>query len=615
MSNIETHVQNGSSAISIKQSASLGGRDEVLDVETLSAKQRDLVRFKLHLLKQIRDRGHDRISAAVYEEALSGIDGKRPDISTVRRWWKAWRNADYSVWALLPRQTGRPRRMALVPAVRAIVEKAILDLYLNRQRLPAARVYEALGKKLEESMDSAPPGEQLKAPSRATFYRVIQGLDPYRVVSARYGRREADRRFKHVQKGTVACYPLHIVEIDHTVADVILTLPDGTPLGRPYLTVAIDRYSRAVVGFHLSFDPPGWASVMRCLANVIRPKDGLLSKIGGTEFDWPCYGIPSILVVDNGPEFHSQSLIDAAEILGMEVRYCPGKEPNYKGVVERYFGTLNSLLFHNLPGTTRSSPRDNPDENPTKRAVITREELERLLTRTIVDQYMVRSHRMILEAPLDRWVDGVRETPARPYIGKTPLSAVLGAVEFRTLRREGINFKTLTYGSEELALARRRRMALLPKNRHRDKVKIKFDSSDMGRIWVYAVPNEAPVEVPCIDFDATDGIPLWQIREARRVQVERASNPKSRPKGSLYGATSHVQQEILDSGERSKRKGRTNKALGRVTNGEEPEFLPRPDDPSIPYGSTDDWDDLPSSEPDLDDQNWEIRSLSDNLED
>ncbi len=53
MSNIETHVQNGSSAISIKQSASLGGRDEVLDVETLSAKQRDLVRFKLHLLKQI----------------------------------------------------------------------------------------------------------------------------------------------------------------------------------------------------------------------------------------------------------------------------------------------------------------------------------------------------------------------------------------------------------------------------------------------------------------------------------------------------------------------------------------------------------------------------------
>lgn len=55
------------------------------------------------------------------------------------------------------------------------------------------------------------------------------------------------------------------MQIDHTPVDVILVDPfERLPIGRPYLTVAINVMSRTIV----DFDPPSAASVGLCLAHV-----------------------------------------------------------------------------------------------------------------------------------------------------------------------------------------------------------------------------------------------------------------------------------------------------------------------------------------------------------
>ena len=59
-------------------------------------------------------------------------------------------------------------------------------------------------------------------------------------------------------------YPLSVVQIDHTLVDIILVDPiDRLPIGRPYLTIAIDVYSRCIAGFILSLEAPSatWTGV------------------------------------------------------------------------------------------------------------------------------------------------------------------------------------------------------------------------------------------------------------------------------------------------------------------------------------------------------------------
>jgi putative transposase len=60
--------------------------------------------------------------------------------------------------------------------------------------------------------------------------------------------------------------PNEVWQIDHTIVDLIVVDEETRlPIGRPYLTIAVDIYTRMVAGFHLSLDAPSSASVGLCL--------------------------------------------------------------------------------------------------------------------------------------------------------------------------------------------------------------------------------------------------------------------------------------------------------------------------------------------------------------
>ena len=66
--------------------------------------------------------------------------------------------------------------------------------------------------------------------------------------------------------------PLAVVQIDHTPADVVLVdAANRRPIGRPWLTIVMDVLSRAIVGYHLSFEASSEATNGFCIAQAILP--------------------------------------------------------------------------------------------------------------------------------------------------------------------------------------------------------------------------------------------------------------------------------------------------------------------------------------------------------
>jgi transposase InsO family protein len=114
--------------------------------------------------------------------------------------------------------------------------------------------------------------------------------------------------------------PFEIGHIDHTELDVeVVCSRTGRVLGRPWMTLLIDAYSRRVLAVYLTFDPPSYRSCMMVLWECVRRHRRL----------------PQIVVADGGKEFESTYLeaLLADDQCTKKVR--PGAKPRFGSVCAR----------------------------------------------------------------------------------------------------------------------------------------------------------------------------------------------------------------------------------------------------------------------------------------
>ena len=152
-----------------------------------------------------------------------------------------------------------------------------------------------------------------------------------------------------------ALAPLDRVQIDHTAIDLIVVDEhDRQPIGRPYLTVAIDDYSRCLLGMVVTLEAPSAVSVGLCLAHVACDKRPWLEALGvdGRVAD----GRQAQAAVP-GQRRRVQERGAAPRLRAARHRadYRPPGRPHYGGIVERVIGTAMRRV-HELPGTTFSNP-------------------------------------------------------------------------------------------------------------------------------------------------------------------------------------------------------------------------------------------------------------------
>lgn len=235
-------------------------------------------------------------------------------------------------------------------------------------------------------------------------------------------------------------------QCDHTQVDLLVVDQAGNALGRPWLTIVVDSYSRCVMGIHIGFDAPSADVVCLALRHAILPKQ--YSATYELKQAWGTYGLPQYLYTDAGKDFRSQHIEQVATELGIVL--CLRRKPADGGIVERPFGTLNREFFSTLPGYTNSNVcQRSPDA--LSNACLTLLQLEQLLVRYLVDNYnQAIDARMGDQSRIVRWESG--RIAQLPLLGDRELDICLMRRDRRTVYRSGyIQFANLTYSGEHLA--------------------------------------------------------------------------------------------------------------------------------------------------------------------
>ena len=382
------------------------------------------------------------------------------------------REAGGELTALVPgRSSGGRNRPRTAPASEATLRRVVQEVYLTPQKPTAAEV--------AREVDGRCRAEKLRPPSSSTVRRRLRSLP----IADRRRRGEDHPEAKPVHgHAPVVRFPLDLVQVDHTPMDLILVDPlDREPIGRPWLTVAIDVHSRCIAGFHVTLDAPSAVSVGLCLTHVAMDKAPWLA-LRDVEADWPVQGKPRRVGVDNGAEFHSEAFERGCEQLGIGIDWRPPGQPQFGGVIERVIGTLMGLV-HGLPGTTFSNIGQRGGYDSDKAACLTLEELERWLAVAVAKYYHLRPHEGLDgQPPLRRWQDGVVTLAAAGGSIPVPRNLRSYLVDFlpvlrRSLQRNGLTIDHVTYFSSALRAwitARNRPGPLL----------VRRDPRDLSRVFV-----------------------------------------------------------------------------------------------------------------------------------
>ncbi|GJH29330.1 hypothetical protein [Caballeronia novacaledonica] len=177
--------------------------------------------------------------------------------------------SDPVVSALDPQDRGpTPGSRRLSPAVDSVIDE-VVQAWLPAQHHLAHPATDLL---LEVRRRCVAAG--LTPPSRSTVAR------RWSEHHERDALRRAELPEAKVAPGNFTVkHPLDIVQVDHTQADVILVSEmDGTVIGRPWLSVALDIATRSVLGFYVGMDRSGAATVGLLLTRVVLSKCGWLAK-------------------------------------------------------------------------------------------------------------------------------------------------------------------------------------------------------------------------------------------------------------------------------------------------------------------------------------------------
>ncbi|MBH1661912.1 DDE-type integrase/transposase/recombinase [Stenotrophomonas maltophilia] len=365
-------------------------------------------------------------------------------VATIYRWISQFKRTG-QVASLAPAKRDGGRGKARIDTLaEAIVSEAISELYLTKQRLSVAKLMESIKVRCRRA--------QVDAPHDSTVRRRISQLKERLQVERRHGRKAADDKFApRPGKFPNADYPGAVWQIDHTPLDVLIVDDvHRRHVGRPWLTVAIDVYSRCIAGFYLSLDPPSEVSVGMCLVHGILPKEGWLAALQ-VRAGWPLYGVPHTVHADNGKEFRSSMITRAAEQHRFRVEWRKVKTPNWGGHIERLIGTFNREM-HSLPGTTFSNIAQRGEYAPHKEAVLTLEELEVYLTNYICNVYHQKPHSSTGRAPLKLFEHGLlgdgivpgRGLPPPPRDPATLRLDFMPMIE-RTIQQYGVQLDGISY--------------------------------------------------------------------------------------------------------------------------------------------------------------------------
>lgn len=483
------------------------------DLEEIPDEDWQIAQRRLDIIRPLVGR-RDRTRQEVAQQGkASGMSA-----NTLYNWLAAYETSG-RLTALMPQSRRDKGKLKLSSEIEAIIKSAIDDVYLSTQRRPITKVCDTVRQRCMTA--------GLEAPHPNTVRNRIALLSESFRVKHRQGAKVAEHIFSPIaSEFPGADWPLSIVQIDHTKVDIILVDDlNRRPIGRPWITLAIDVFSRMVAGFYISFDPPGALATGLCIAHAVLPKEQWLAK-HDLDAEWPVWGFPKSLHLDNAKEFRGTMLQRACAEYGIDISWRPVARPHFGGHIERLLGTLLKEI-HTLPGTTFSNPRERGDYDSEAKAALTLSEFEAWLATYIAKVYHQRKHSSIGKPPLAKYREGVFGTAQRPGVGlparitdEQRLRLDFTPYVERTIQDYGVVIDEIHYYHDVL---RRWIGAKDRSSKQKRKFLFRRDPRDISTIWFYDPELSAYFDIPYRNT-AHPAISIWELREAERL-VKEAGKP------------------------------------------------------------------------------------------
>ena len=479
---------------------------------------------------------------------------KAPSARQVRTWYRIFVTAGRDVRALVPCNWAKGRREARYPQWQI---DEINRLINEKLVVPTPSSFRQVRILANERLKTAAAGRR-EAPvllgkgSRIggnLLSRMLRERDKFEVLMATTNMREAKRQAQSVQLGPQGDLVNRQWEVDHTLLD-ILVVDESTMqiVGRPWMTAIIDRYSRCIVGFSLSFAPPSWASVMDALRVAVMRKDWIIAGLGGITRTWDCFGVPRRLITDHGRDFKSISMEEAKVALDFELKHAPPRKPWFKGKIERWFRTLEDQIIHTIPGTVLSKWEDRKFYDSEEFAVLTIHEVNWIVAKWVIDVYHHTQHSKIGRSPAQAWAEGLHEIPPPREPPPDLLIPMTGLVVSRSLQQSGIRYMGLRWDCPEFARAR----AFLPDSAN---VKVRIDPLDISIAYIYDERREKWVEGPLVDPTEARGLSLNQWCTIAKLRRRIAEDDALSEEAALARAMEEIGEYVKER-VRERRKGK-----------------------------------------------------------
>lgn len=439
---------------------------------------------------------------------------------TIQRWLRDYSSTN-SIVSLIPLKRGwQNGRRRLSKEIKALIDSVIKKFYLTPQKPSAEATVNAVY--LEATRLGIP---ESKWPSSNAIRKSIDELDLAETLRARGQRRKA-KALTTPKPGSFPTtnYPLEVVQIDHTPMDIIVVDDvSRQPIGRPFITVAIDIYSRMLTGYYISLDAPSMTSVGMCLVRSILPKQDLLSEYNIHDMDWDVYGLPKKIHVDNGADFRSLSLQRSCAAYGIQIEYRPLARPEFGGHVERFIGHIMKRV-HELSGTTFSNIQEKAEYDSEKHACMTMRELEHWFLTYVVKVYHQSVHSATNQTPANRWKIGIygdrhQAGSGLPTMPTDNLTLTLDFLPMfdRTIQVTGVTIDGIRYYDPVLNAHINRANA---KTGEKKKYIFRRDPRDISAIWFYDDSLQRYFKIPYAD-QSLPAMSIWEYEQIRK-QVKKS---------------------------------------------------------------------------------------------
>lgn len=409
------------------------------DITAIADGRASINQFLLDAKPEYLDIARDRLKAI-----QPYLDGRLCTDRTHQRWVAAYKQAEILFGngfpGLVPGFTRSGDRVTerFSPATRALGDRVIAEQLLTPELRKGRKAY-GIYRELAEQ-------EDLKAVARSTFMGWYNAISSAAKAGAQWGHRAASAA---AMRTPISGWPvrgdrpLERVFIDHSPSDVpVRDRVTGADLGIPWLSVAVDGYSRRVLAWTLLFDAPS-ARTVQLLLRQIAQKHG---RWGDT------------LVLDGGPEFRSDYVERLTASRGVHIEHHGAGKARFSGQVEAFFKQIQADLFHNMRANNkirRNVRKMSGTHDPSRRAVWTypavAEEVERY-----IELYDNQPIRTLGGSPKQLFDRGIAQSGTRSHmriifdLAFRALTAFPGPRKGGTAKvgNQGVKIRNLTYWCE-----------------------------------------------------------------------------------------------------------------------------------------------------------------------